>query len=160
MGPYGPFLSATDKNAMMTISTGVQAVAEYQYGRTEEALWYVDKIVDAFNRVLPGSISEMMPDYGDLKSSPKRYIRSRYISNTNVEANWTTLLDLSCGRKSFTSAGNPCNTFLVVKILFEQLQQVLFRIHWTARWYCIVSRSTDLLNYNKTQGQVAKAEVS
>ena len=48
----------------MTISTGVQAVAEGKYGRTAEAMWYVDRIVQTFNRVSPGSISEMMPDYG------------------------------------------------------------------------------------------------
>jgi glycogen debranching enzyme len=49
---------------MMTISTGVAAVSEANYGRTDEALWYVDKIVQTFNRKLPGSISEMMPDDG------------------------------------------------------------------------------------------------
>jgi glycogen debranching enzyme len=64
VGEYGPFLSAVEKQAMMTISTGVQAVSEGNYGRTDEALWYVDRIVRTFNRVLPGSISEMMPDYG------------------------------------------------------------------------------------------------
>jgi glycogen debranching enzyme len=64
VGEYGPFLSAFEKQAMMTISTGVQAVSEGKYGRTDEALWYVDKIVQTFNRKLPGSISEMMPDYG------------------------------------------------------------------------------------------------
>ena len=48
----------------MTISTGVQAVSEANYGRTDAALWYMDKIVQTFNRVTPGSISEMMPDYG------------------------------------------------------------------------------------------------
>jgi glycogen debranching enzyme len=64
VGEYGPFLSAAEKQAMMTISTGVQAVSEGNYGRTDEALWYVDKIVQTFNRKLPGSISEMMPDYG------------------------------------------------------------------------------------------------
>lgn len=64
VGKYGPFLSATDKQAMMTISTGVQAVSEANYGRTDQALWYVDRIVETFNRTLPGSISEMMPDYG------------------------------------------------------------------------------------------------
>ncbi|MBV8740927.1 MAG: hypothetical protein JOZ12_04035 [Sinobacteraceae bacterium] len=63
-GQYGPYLSAVARQAMMTISTGVQAVAEAHYGRTDEALWYVDKIVATFNRVSPGSISEMMPDYG------------------------------------------------------------------------------------------------
>ncbi len=64
VGEYGPYLSAVDKGAMMTISTGVAAVSEANYGRTDEALWYVDKIVQTFNRKLPGSISEMMPDYG------------------------------------------------------------------------------------------------
>ena len=64
VGEYGPFLSAVDRQSMMTISTGVQAVSEANYGRTDEALWYVDKIVQTFNRVTPGSISEMMPDYG------------------------------------------------------------------------------------------------
>ena len=65
VGEYGPFLAAVERNAMMTISTGVQAVAEAQYGRIDESLWYVNKIVETFNRVIPGSISEMMPDYGD-----------------------------------------------------------------------------------------------
>lgn len=63
-GPYGPWLSAVEQRYMMTISTGVQAMAECAYGRTDQAMWYVDKIVQTFSRVLPGSISEMMPDYG------------------------------------------------------------------------------------------------
>jgi glycogen debranching enzyme len=64
LGEYGPFLSAVDRQAMMTISTGVLAVSEARYGRIDEALWYMDKIVQTFNRKVPGSISEMMPDYG------------------------------------------------------------------------------------------------
>ncbi len=63
-GEYGPFLSAVERRSMMTISTGVQAVAEGKYGRTDEAMWYVDRIVQTFNRVSPGSISETMPDRG------------------------------------------------------------------------------------------------
>ena len=63
-GAYGPYLSATEKKYMMTIATGVQAVAECQYGRIDSAMWYVHKIEATFGRVLPGSISEMMPDYG------------------------------------------------------------------------------------------------
>jgi len=63
-GEYGPYLSAVEKQAMMTISTGVQAISEANYGRTNEAMWYVNRIVQTFNRKLPGSISEMMPDYG------------------------------------------------------------------------------------------------
>jgi len=64
LGEYGPYLSAVEKKYMMTIATGVQAVSEYMYGRTDESMWYVNKIVQTFGRVLPGSISEMMPDYG------------------------------------------------------------------------------------------------
>jgi hypothetical protein len=64
VGEHGPFLSATERLAMMTISTGVQAVAESNYGRTDEAMWYIDRIVRTFNRTVPGSISEMMPDWG------------------------------------------------------------------------------------------------
>jgi len=63
-GAYGPYLSAVEAKHMMTIATGVQAVAEYKYGRTAQSLEYVNKIVSTFNKVLPGSISEMMPDYG------------------------------------------------------------------------------------------------
>jgi glycogen debranching enzyme len=63
-GDYGPYLSAVERRYMMTISTGVQAMAECAYDRTDEAMWYVDKIVQTFDRALPGSISEMMPDYG------------------------------------------------------------------------------------------------
>lgn len=64
VGEFGPYLSATERGAMMTIATGVQAVSEGSYGRSDESLWYVDKIAQTFNRTLPGSISEMMPDYG------------------------------------------------------------------------------------------------
>jgi len=49
---------------MMTIATGAQAVSEGRYGRVDQAMWYVDRIVSTFGRTLPGSISEMMPDYG------------------------------------------------------------------------------------------------
>ncbi|HWJ23334.1 MAG TPA: hypothetical protein VNS52_13355, partial [Gemmatimonadaceae bacterium] len=64
VGPYGPYLSAVERHSMMTISTGVEAVAEGSYGRIDDAMWYVNRIADTFNRRTPGSISEMMPDYG------------------------------------------------------------------------------------------------
>lgn len=63
-GEYGPFLSAIERRWMMTIATGVQAVAEARYGRMDEAIWYADRIAQTFNRVSPGSIAEMMPDQG------------------------------------------------------------------------------------------------
>jgi hypothetical protein len=45
LGEYGPYLSAVEKKYMMTSATGVQAVAEYMYGNTNESMWYVNKIV-------------------------------------------------------------------------------------------------------------------
>jgi hypothetical protein len=63
-GQWGTYLSGMYQTAMMTISTSVQAVAECSYDRTEEALGYVKQIASTFNRRLPGSISEMSPDYG------------------------------------------------------------------------------------------------
>lgn len=63
-GEYGPYLAAVERMHMMTISTGVQAMAECAYARVDEGLWYVNRIADTFGRVLPGSIAEMMPDYG------------------------------------------------------------------------------------------------
>jgi glycogen debranching enzyme len=63
-GPWGTYLSGTYRTQMMTISTGVQAVAEAQYDRMDESLRFVKLIASTFNKRLPGSISEMSPDYG------------------------------------------------------------------------------------------------
>jgi glycogen debranching enzyme len=63
-GEYGPYLSAVEKKYMMTISTGVQAMSEARYGRTDEMLWYVNCITNTLSRTLPGSINEGMPDGG------------------------------------------------------------------------------------------------
>lgn len=63
-GAYGPYLSAVERMRMMTIATGVQAMAEAAYGRIDQSLEYVHYIVNTFGYTLPGSINEMMPDYG------------------------------------------------------------------------------------------------
>jgi glycogen debranching enzyme len=63
-GPWGVYLSGIHRNAMMTISTGVQAVAEARYDRMDEALRYMRLIASTFGLRLPGSMSEMSPDYG------------------------------------------------------------------------------------------------
>jgi glycogen debranching enzyme len=49
---------------MMTISTAAQAEAEGQYGRIEQMLGYIDQIISTFSIRMPGSFSEMSPDYG------------------------------------------------------------------------------------------------
>lgn len=63
-GPYGPYLSAVERKHMMTISTGVQAVAEANYGRIDRCMEYLGMIANTLGRNMPGAINEMMPDYG------------------------------------------------------------------------------------------------
>lgn len=63
-GPWGTYLSGLYRDQMMTISTGVQAMAEARYDRMDESLRFVRLIASTFNMRLPGSISEMSPDYG------------------------------------------------------------------------------------------------
>jgi glycogen debranching enzyme len=50
--------------AVMTLPTGVQAVAENNYGRPDEALGYLRRMTRSFSYALPGSIYEVSPDYG------------------------------------------------------------------------------------------------
>lgn len=64
IGPNGIYLSGLMKTHMMTISTGVQAVAEARYGRSKQALARMKQITDGFSVLMPGSITEMSPGYG------------------------------------------------------------------------------------------------
>ncbi len=50
--------------AVMTLPTGVQAVAENNYGRPDLALEYLKRMSRTFSYALPGSIYEVSPDYG------------------------------------------------------------------------------------------------
>lgn len=50
--------------AVMTLPTGVQAVAENNYGRPDQALDYLTRMTRTFSYALPGSIYEVSPDYG------------------------------------------------------------------------------------------------
>jgi glycogen debranching enzyme len=50
--------------AVMTLPTGVQAIAENNYGRPDEALDYLKRMSRSFSYALPGSIYEVSPDYG------------------------------------------------------------------------------------------------
>lgn len=63
-GLWGMHLSGLYQTEMMTISTGVQAVAESQYDRMDETLRYINLIASTFGKKMPGSISEMSPDHG------------------------------------------------------------------------------------------------
>jgi glycogen debranching enzyme len=50
--------------AVMTLGTGVQAVAAARYGSADDALVYISKLGQSFSYALPGSMYEVSPDFG------------------------------------------------------------------------------------------------
>jgi glycogen debranching enzyme len=84
VNPFGVFVTGIDRDdsagsddgsfkgskvfsytgAVMTLPTGVQAIAENNYGRPDNALNYLKRITRTFSYALPGSIYEVSPDYG------------------------------------------------------------------------------------------------
>ena len=50
--------------AVMTLPTGVQAIAENNYGNPDKALEYLQRMTESFSYALPGSIYEVSPDFG------------------------------------------------------------------------------------------------
>ena len=84
VNPFGVFVTGIDRDessemedgafvgskvfsytgAVMTLPTGVQAIAENNYGRPDRALEYLKMMTRSFGFALPGSIYEVSPDYG------------------------------------------------------------------------------------------------
>lgn len=84
VNPFGVFVTGIDRDqsagsddgsfkgseifsytgAVMTLPTGVQARAENNYGRPNEALNYLERMTRTFSYALPGSMYEVSPDYG------------------------------------------------------------------------------------------------
>lgn len=64
IGEYGVYLAGFMHQHTMTISTGAQAVAEGRYGFCTESLALLERMAKTYSMVLPGSISEMSPNYG------------------------------------------------------------------------------------------------
>ena len=84
VNPFGVFVTGIDRDesagsddgsfagskafsytgAVMTLPTGVQAIAENNYGRTDQALDYLKRMTRSFSYALPGSMYEVSPDYG------------------------------------------------------------------------------------------------
>lgn len=64
---FGSFKGAKQfsyTGAVMTLPTGVQAIAENNYGRPDKALDYLERILRTFSFAAPGSMYEVSPDYG------------------------------------------------------------------------------------------------
>ena len=84
VNPFGVFVTGIDRDesagsddgsfkgskvfsytgAVMTLPTGVLAVAENNYGHPDKALSYLKKMSRTFSYALPGSMYEVSPDYG------------------------------------------------------------------------------------------------
>ena len=50
--------------AVMTLPTGIQAIAAANYGQSDLALEYLEKLLASFSYSLPGSMYEVSPDFG------------------------------------------------------------------------------------------------
>lgn len=84
VNPFGVFVTGIDRDAsagsdegsfqgskifsytgaVMTLPTGVLAIAENNYGRPDQALNYLERMARTFSYALPGSMYEVSPDYG------------------------------------------------------------------------------------------------
>ena len=84
VNPFGVFVTGIDRDesagsddgsfkgsevfsytgAVMTLPTGVQVIAENNYGRPDQALNYLQRLTRTFSYALPGSMYEVSPDYG------------------------------------------------------------------------------------------------
>jgi glycogen debranching enzyme len=84
VNPFGVFVTGIDRDdsagsddgsfkgskifsytgAVMTLPTGVQVVAENNYGNPDQALNYLKRMSRTFSYALPGSMYEVSPDYG------------------------------------------------------------------------------------------------
>jgi glycogen debranching enzyme len=84
VNPFGVFVTGIDRDdsagsddgsfkgskifsytgAVMTLPTGVQVVAENNYGNPNQALNYLERMTRTFSYALPGSMYEVSPDYG------------------------------------------------------------------------------------------------
>lgn len=63
--------------AVMTLPTGVQAIAEAQYGRIDTAYDYLQRLIRSFSYAAPGSMYEVSPDYGMLAQAWNIYAIAR-----------------------------------------------------------------------------------
>ena len=58
---YGLYIEALARNFAMTISTGVQAVCEAVYGRTDQCVHHIKKLAKCLHKEMPLSMSELSP---------------------------------------------------------------------------------------------------
>ena len=64
VGDWGMYVSGLEQTRIMTISSGSLIHANLKYNKPDEAYNIIKKVMRTFSMYLPGSISEMSPDYG------------------------------------------------------------------------------------------------
>ena len=140
--PYGVYVTGIDRSdepdstvlnsskkifsytgAVMTIPTGVEAVAAANYGKPEDVLRYVTMLHRSFSYALPGSMYEVSPDFGMMVQAwnnygvdvpvisyffgikPKAYEKSIFIS-PNMPSEWkdASIDNVRIGRNLFSLA--------------------------------------------------------
>lgn len=63
-GPWGMYLNGIERSQMMSINTGVLAVAAASYGRPQQALALIRQLSATLEQQMPGAIAEVLPDQG------------------------------------------------------------------------------------------------
>jgi hypothetical protein len=140
--PYGVYVTGIDRTeepdsvvlksrrktfsyigAVMTIPTGVQAVAAANYGKPEDTLRYITMLHRSFSYALPGSMYEVSPDFGMMVQAwngygvdvpiinhffgikPKAYEKSIFISPC-MPSDWkhASIDNVKVGNNSFSLA--------------------------------------------------------
>ena len=64
VSPYGAYLSGDGNTSVMPVASGELAEAFWRWGYIDETLDMITRVCGTFSQYLPGSISEMSPDYG------------------------------------------------------------------------------------------------
>jgi glycogen debranching enzyme len=140
--PYGVYVTGIDRTeepdsivlksrkkifsytgAVMTLPTGVQAVAAANYGKPDDVLRYVTMLYRSFSYALPGSMYEVSPDFGMMVQAwnnygvdvpvinyffgikPKAYDKSIFIS-PDMPSEWkdASIDNVRIGSNSFSLA--------------------------------------------------------
>lgn len=128
IGDYGMYLNSMYRNATMTISTGVMAVAQASYGYADRALELIQRMFRSYSMATPGSISEMSPDYGCFVQAWTIYGTTlpvaRYFFGIQPSASQNALIFAPCMPQKWTRASLENVKVLngTVSVYYEKIQ--------------------------------------
>lgn len=183
--PYGVFVTGIDRTtepdsvvlksrkktfsytgAVMTLPTGVQAVAAAKYGTADDALEYISKLHQSFSYALPGSMYEVSPDFGMMTQAwniygvavpiinyffgiqPSAYTKSVSIS-PNLPSHWkeVSIKNVRIGDNALSLTIMQKNDHLEYHIAQTQADwQVLFHVNRTAEKLIVNGNEIDVMS--------------